>query len=126
MIRRKTSHIRFLVASAVLVGAAACSSTPPPTSEVTMADSAMQAAELAGAREYAPIELRAAEASKLELDKAMEAENYEKAARLAEKTRADAELAKATAEAEKSRLALKESQDNIDTMVREVGRVAGE
>jgi len=53
-------------------------------------------------------------------------ENYERAARLAEQVRAEAELAKATAEAEKSRLALQESQDNIDTMVREVGRVAGE
>lgn len=117
---------RSVLAVGVLLGLVACGSVPPPTTQVAKADSAMQAAELAGAREYAPIELRAAEASKQDLEKALAAEKYERAARLAEKTRAEAELAKATAEAEKARLALQESRDNIDTMVREVGRVAGE
>lgn len=120
------SGLRGLLASAVLVGLTACGSLPPPTAEIAKADSAMQAAELAGAREYAPIELREAEATKQELDRALAKENYKRATRLAEETRAQAELAKATAEAEKARLALQESQDNIDTMVREVGRVAGE
>jgi hypothetical protein len=120
------TRARVAASALVLVGLTACGSVPPPTTDLAKADSAMQAAELAGAREHAPIELRAAEATKLRLDKAMAKENYERAARLAEQVRAEAELAKATAEAEKSRLALQESQDNIDTMVREVGRVAGE
>ena len=120
------TRARIAASALVLVGLTACGSVPPPTTDLAKADSAMQAAELAGAREHAPIELRAAEATKLRLDKAMAKENYERAARLAEQVRAEAELAKATAEAEKSRLALQESQDNIDTMVREVGRVAGE
>lgn len=126
MNRRVFTRVRVAASAAVLVGLTACGSVPPPTANVAKADSAMQAAELAGAREHAPIELRAAEATKVELDRAMSKEKYERAARLAERLRTEAELAKATAEAEKSRLALQESQDNIDTMVREVGRVAGE
>ena len=126
MNRRFFTRARVIASAAVLAVIAACSSTPPPTADIAKADSAMQAAELAGAREYAPIELRTAEATKLELDKAMSRENYQQAARLATRTRAEAELAKAAAEAEKARLALKESQDNIDTIIREVGRVAGE
>ncbi len=126
MIRHLSTRARVAASALVLAGLAACGSVPPPASDVAKAESAMQAAELAGAREHAPIELRAAEATKVRLDKAMSKENYERAARLAEQVRAEAELAKAAAEAEKSRLALQESRDNIDTMVREVGRVAGE
>jgi len=103
----------------------ACGSTPPPTSQIAKVESALQAAELAGAREYAPIELRTAEASKARMDDAMAEEEFERAAELADDARADAELAKATAEAQKASIALKESQDNIDTMVREVGRAQG-
>jgi len=104
---------------------AACGSTPQPTSQIAKVESALQAAELAGARQYAPIELRAAEASKARMDAAMAEEEYERAAYLADEARADAELAKASAEAKKANVALKESQDNIDTMVREVGRAQG-
>jgi len=116
----------MLTLSAVLaLGLGACGSTPAPTSQIAKVESALQAAELAGARQYAPIELRAAEASKARLDRAMAEEEFEQAARLADEARADAELAKATAEAKKASLALKESQDNIETMVREVGRAQG-
>lgn len=126
MNRRFFARARVAAVAVVLAALSACSSVPPPTADIAKADSAMQAAELAGAREYAPIELRIAEASKLELDQAMAKEKFKRAARLAERTRAEAELAKAAAEAAKSRLALQESQDNIDTIVREVSRVAGD
>jgi len=122
-----TNKAALLTLTAVLAfGLSACGSTPPPTSQIAKVESALQAAELAGARQYAPIELRAAEASKARLDRAIAEEEYEQAASLAEEARADAELAKATAEAEKASVALKESQDNIDTMVREVGRAQGQ
>jgi len=122
----KVRVVPIALAAALSLGLAACGSTPPPTSEIAKVESALEAAELAGARQYAPIELRTAEDSKAKLDAALAAEHFERAAGLAETARADAELAKAAAEAEKSRLALKESQDNIDTMVREVGRAQGQ
>ena len=101
---------------------AACGSTPPPTSEIALTDSALQAAELAGAREHAPIELRAAEATKAKLDAALADEEYDDARRLAEQARAEAELAKAKAESERSRLALDEVETGIRQMRQEVDR----
>ncbi len=101
---------------------AACGSTPPPTSEVALTESALQAAELAGAREHAPIELRAAEATKAKLDGALADEEYELAQRLAVQARTEAELAKAKAESEKSRLALDEVETGIRQMRQEVDR----
>ena len=108
--------------AAALTLLTACAGTPPPSSEVALTDSALRAAELAGAREHAPIELRAAEATKARLDEAMAEEDYELAARLAEQARTEAELAKAMAESEKSRLALDEVESGIRQMRQEADR----
>ena len=108
--------------AAALALLAACAGTPPPTSEIALTDSALQAAELAGAREHAPIELRAAEATKAKLDAAMADEDYALAARLAERARAEAELAKAMAESERSKLALDEVETGIRQMRQEADR----
>ena len=109
-----------LAAALALLGA--CAGTPPPTSEIALTDSALQAAELAGAREHAPIELRAAEATVAKLDAAMADEDYALAARLAERARAEAELAKAMAESERSKLALDEVETGIRQMRQEADR----
>ena len=111
-----------LALAAAVALAAACGSTPPPSSEIALTDSALQAAELAGAREHAPIELRAAEATKAKLDEAMAEEDYDRALRLAERARTEAELAKAKAESERSRLALDEVETGIRQMRQEVDR----
>ena len=108
--------------AAALALLSACAGTPPPTSEIALTDSALQAAELAGAREHAPIELRAAEATKAKLDAAMADEDYALAARLAERARAEAELAKAMAESERSKLALDEVETGIRQMRQEADR----
>ena len=111
-----------LALAAAVALATACGSTPPPSSEIALTDSALQAAELAGAREHAPIELRAAEATKAKLDEAMAEEDYDRALRLAERARTEAELAKAKAESERSRLALDEVETGIRQMRQEVDR----
>lgn len=116
--------VSSLALAALLTGLVACGSTPPPRAEVAKTEAALQAAELAGAREYAPIELRTAEESKAALDDAMAKEDYERAQLLADRALTDAELAKAKAESEKSRLALKEVQDGIQLLRTEVGRAA--
>lgn len=119
--RHASPRVRLALAAAVAL-LAACGSTPPPTSEIALSESALRAAELAGARQHAPIELRAAEATKARLDEALADEDYDRARRLAEQARAEAELAKAKAESEKSRLALDEVEDGIRQMRREVDR----
>lgn len=107
----------------LIVLATGCSSTPQPRTEIALSDSALQSAELAGAREYAPIELRKAREKRDAVDAAMQAEEYDRAARYSREALVDAELAKAKAEAVKSAAALKEARDGIQLMKSEVRRV---
>ena len=95
--------------AALALSLGACGSSPKkPGTELAMTDAALQSAEVAGAREYAPIELRTAREKKEMADRKMDQEEYGDARRLTDQATADAELAKAKAEAEKSRLALRE------------------
>ena len=89
---------------------------PKPNSEIALSQSALESAELAGAREYAPIELRVAREKKASADKALANERYAQARYLSVEAKADAELARATAEVEKSRLELKRAQDGIQLL----------
>ena len=114
-------HSLVTLSAVVLVAASlgACGSkAPKPASELALASSALKNAEISGAREYAPIELRIAREKQAKADKAVSKERYGKARQLSSEALVDAELARATADAEKSRLALKEAQDNI-AMIRE-------
>ena len=114
--------------SAVIALAAtltACGSNAPrPVSELALADSALKSAETSGAREYAPIELRIARQKKEAADAAMADEEYAQARKLTIQARADADLARAKSDAEKSRLALKEAQDNIEMLRTEATRTS--
>ncbi|ASJ71054.1 DUF4398 domain-containing protein [Granulosicoccus antarcticus] len=115
----KQSIVRLSAVLLVAGSLGACgSNAPKPASELALASSALKNAETSGAREYAPIELRIAREKQAAADKAVSKERYGKARQLSSEALADAELARATADAEKSRLALKEAQDNIK-MIRE-------
>lgn len=117
----KTSQNIFLVAATALA-LSACSSTPKPETEMALSTSALQNAELAGAKKYAPIELRTAQ-EKQDLANAALAEEHHTTARyLSEQAAVDAELAKAKSEAEKSRLALTEVKDSIALIKTELDR----
>ncbi len=107
------------------VSVTACGSkAPKPVSELALASSALKNAESSGAREYAPIELRVAREKKKAADDAMAKKDYKRARHLTVEARVDAELARAAADAEKSRLALKEAQDNIRMIREEVTRTS--
>ncbi|MBX2837100.1 MAG: DUF4398 domain-containing protein [Gammaproteobacteria bacterium] len=121
----KTNLIFCGIAAAALT-LGGCSSAPKPRTEIALTSTALQNAELAGAREYAPIELRQASEKSAAAETAMKKEEYEKAKRLSEQALVDAEFARAKAEAEKSRLALKEAQDNIQLLRTEMQRTSAE
>lgn len=110
------------VAIAILaVSISACGSKGPrPTSELMLANSALESAELAGARELAPIQLRLAREKKAAADKAMVNEKYTKARYLTIEARVDAELARAASDAEKSQRELERAQDNIGPLPAEL------
>ncbi|MBX2881924.1 MAG: DUF4398 domain-containing protein [Granulosicoccus sp.] len=118
---------KLLLASVIFatVSLNACGSkVPKPTSENALADSALKSAEAAGAREYAPLELRVAREKKEAADKALTEKNYDRARQLMLQALADAELARVTAETQKKRQALKEAHDNIEMIRKEVRRTS--
>lgn len=122
----KRSDIKLVAVAATVLTLSACASAPKPTSEVVLSDAAMQAAEAAGARELAPIELRQAREKQQLAQKAMKQEEYRKARMLSQQALVDAELAAAKAEAEKARMALREVDEGMQLMRTEVDRAKSE
>jgi len=118
----RMSAVALLAASISACG----SKAPRPVSELALANSALKNAESSGAREYAPIELRIAREKKAAADAAMAKKDYSRARVLTSQAQVDAELARAAADAEKSRLALKEAQDNIQMIRQEVTRTSSD
>jgi len=86
---------------------------PRPDSELALAGSALESAELSGARQYAPIKLRNARKKHDDANKAMQEEKFKKARYLSIEARADAELARAAAETEKTRQELQRAQEAL-------------
>ncbi|MFK7894158.1 MAG: DUF4398 domain-containing protein [Granulosicoccus sp.] len=117
----KEKLVQLSVAAALCAAVAACATKAPvPHSELALTDSAFKSAESAGAQEYAPLKLRAAREKKAEAEKALAEKNYLKAKYLSIQAQADAEVARAAADAEKSRLALKEAQHNMEMIRQEL------
>lgn len=114
------------VLAAAILSLGACSSAPKPKTEMALSNSALQTAEVAGAKKYAPIELRVAKEKQDLANAALASEKYTTAKRLSEQAAVDAELAKAKSEAEKSRLALKEVEDSISMIKTELNRSNGQ
>jgi len=117
---------RLCVAALALIILSACSGTPKPRTEIALSNSALQNAEVAGAQDLAPIELRKAREKQALADSAMSREKFTTAKQLAEQAAVDAELAKAKSEAEKSRQALNEVKDSIKLIQTELKRSATE
>jgi len=119
MMKRKLLDCAVVASLAMTLSA--CGSKPPrPNSELALAGSALESAEQSGARELAPIQLRLAREKKEAAEKAMAEEKFTKAKYLTIEARTDAELARAAADAEKSRRELKRAHDNIELLRGEV------
>lgn len=107
----------YVVAAGITAALSACGSKAPrPTSEIALAQSAVHSAELSGAKEYAPIELRIAREKQVAAEKALKKEQYFKARYLAVEARVDAELARAAADTEKTRRELEREQGDIKAL----------
>ena len=96
----------------------ACASTKDAPSSALWADvkSQIQLAEQAGARENAPLELRAAQDKLASANAAVEEKEFEKATYLLQKALADAELAVAIAQSKKSQFASDQVDENLDAL----------
>lgn len=119
------------VSICLLLGAltTACAVSAPRASadlavaSVALAGSALDNAELAGAREHAPVKFRLAREKKAAADKAIDNNEFDKARTLGVEARADAELARAASDAEKARKELVREHNKIEVLDPEVLRV---
>ena len=117
--RKFTTRFTIIAAGVILIG---CATTRPPTRALTRAELGVRAAREAGADEASSLDLKRA-ADKLEqAKKAMAAERYEQARRLAESAQVDAELAQAKAEGEVVRRAADQLQRRVDAIQSEAER----
>ena len=79
-----------------------CATAPAPAEQIAVSNAAMARAEMAGAPELAPVEMRVAREKLARLDAAMAAKDYRHALWLAQETQADAELAEVRARSAKA------------------------
>ena len=125
---KPTSDLRHpgLRAAAALAGAltlAACASTPPaPTAQLQAAQLAISNAERTDASRHAAAELGEARARLASADAAVRDERMVAAARLAEESRVEAELALAKTASAKARLVNDEMKRSTGTLIDEMER----
>lgn len=101
-----------------------CSAGRPPTAMMSKAELAVQHAEQSKAPEYASQELSTARQKYDSARRAMNAEHYEKARRLAEEALVDAQLAESRATAENAQQTVKDLQKAIESLRAEAERAA--
>lgn len=89
---------------------AACSSVQPPTTEMAVAESAVQRANTADTRDGAPAQLQIAIGKLENARNAFQREDYLLADQLAQQAQVDAELAEAIAQTTTAELAAQETQ----------------
>lgn len=115
----------FIFASCIAVGAGlavGCASSPEPTEQLVAARQAVTAAEQAQAVEHAA-EMMSESRTKLALaEKAVKDNEMERAARLADEARVDAELATAQSAATKAEAVNDEMRRSTATMIEEMQR----
>lgn len=119
-------RLRNATSIASLLALAACASTPvPPTAELAAARSAIGSAESAGASQYAAAELGEARNKLAAADKAVEQQSMLGAQRLAQQSRAEADLATAMAGEAKAVAVNLEMRQGNQALVEELQRKSG-
>ncbi len=118
--------LQLASAAAGLLALAACATTPPaPTAALNAASQAIANAEQARAAEYAPAELGQARDELAAARTAVQNEQMVAARRLAEQSRAGAELAFAKTEAAKAKAVNDETRKSTEEIKQEMQRNPG-
>lgn len=120
-------RLRGAIAIPAGLALAACASTPPPpTASLDAARQAIASAERSDAAQHAPAELNQARTRIAAAQAEVTAEKMVAAERLADQSRADAELASARAGAVKARAMNEEMKRSTSTLVEEMQRTTGD
>ena len=108
------SLLAVLAASSMLA-LAGCSGNPP-TAQLAVATQALNAAETAGATEFAPVEMQSARQKMNSAEKAEFEKDYKKAKDLAEQAEWDARVAERKAQAAKVKRAVDDAQHGVEEL----------
>jgi len=111
----------FFVVCGVL-GVTGCSAARPPEAAVAQAELAVRQASESKAPAYAPTEFRVAQEKSQGAQRALSAEKYDQARRLAEQAVTDAQLAQARANAVEAQKNAEETRKTIDALRTEANR----
>jgi hypothetical protein len=115
----RTASRRILpasVAAGALLLLGACSSVPPPDDAMATAKMALQRAEATEAPREAPVELQQARDKLTEAEKAIVAEDYVTARRLAQEASSDAQYAEAQAQRAVAQRNRQQVESTIDAL----------
>jgi hypothetical protein len=107
------------ICAAVVLGAAACASTPVPLEKIAVAKASVQRAEQSGAPELAPVELATARDKLQRAEKAAADHDAEPAAMWADQANVDAQLAEATAQQQHAHKAAMEFDASMQALRQE-------
>ncbi|MDX2352996.1 DUF4398 domain-containing protein [Stutzerimonas xanthomarina] len=88
----------------------------PPNEQFAVTESAVRSAVSAGATQYAPVDMRAAQEKWKQAELAMQKENYDEARRLAQQAEWDARVAERKAQAAKAHKAVEDAQKGIQEL----------
>ncbi|HEY5264776.1 MAG TPA: DUF4398 domain-containing protein [Steroidobacteraceae bacterium] len=111
-----------IACAAILLGLAACASTPIPNEKIAVAKSSVERAERAGAPELAPVEMSTARDKLARAEKAVADHDAKPATLLAEQADVDAQLAEATAQQHRSHKAATEFDASMQALRQESQR----
>ena len=114
LLKNPKTLLAAVVAGSVLT-LAGCSGNPP-TTQLAVATQALNAAETAGAIEFAPVEMQAARQKMNQAEKADFEKDYKKAKDLAEQAEWDARVAERKAQAEKVQRAVKDAEHAVQEL----------
>jgi hypothetical protein len=125
-ILHREPHLRIAIGLMGALALGACASMPPPTSNMQAAHQAIAGAEQAEAARYAPAELSEARAKLAAAATAVSAQRMTMAARLAEESRAEAELATSKSAQVKAETANDDMKRSTRILINEMQRSSGE
>jgi hypothetical protein len=116
----RQSDLKYAVlCAAIALNAAGCATTPVPNEKIAVAKSSVQRAEQAGAPELAPVEMAAARDKLARAEKAAADREPVPATQLADQANADAQLAEASAQQQRSHKAAVEFDANLQALRQE-------
>jgi hypothetical protein len=118
--------IRLTLLLALITVLAGCATLPPDPTLLNNARAAISQAELVGAQEYSPLELRFARERLEAAIEAMELEDVDQARRLADGAEIEAQLALARTQAALARAELAEKQRALDELKADLVEAYGE